>query len=70
MRLNTSAGTNLKDPRTGRIYVRKKDCFQFSVRNQSIPRFAEYVGFTIQRKSKRLREAALRAKQQQSVDSF
>jgi intein-encoded DNA endonuclease-like protein len=70
LRLGTSAGTNLKDPRTGRIYVRRKDCFRFSVRMQSIPRFAEYVGFTIERKSKRLREAALRAKQQRSVDSF
>jgi intein-encoded DNA endonuclease-like protein len=70
LRRDTLAGTNLKDPRTGRIYVRKKDCFNFSVRKQSIPRFAEYVGFTIERKSKRLREAALSAKQQRSEGSF
>jgi len=42
--LGTSAGTKLKDPRTGRIYVRKKDCFRFTVRTQSIPRFEYGAG--------------------------
>jgi len=70
LRVDTSAGTSLKDPRTGRIYLRRKDCFQFSVRMQSISKFAEYVGFSIERKSKRLRAATLRANQWSSVDSL
>jgi hypothetical protein len=59
-----------KIPERGESIVRKKDCFRFTVRTQSTPRFAQYVGFRIGRKSKRLREAALRAKQQRSVDSL
>ena len=61
-----TAGTTLRDPRNGRSYTRKKDCFSFAVRKRSLPMFAEYVGFTIERKSERLRDAALRVKQQQN----
>ena len=61
-----AAGTTLRDPRNGRSYIRKKDCFSFAVRKRSLPMFAEYVGFTIERKSERLRDAALRVKQQQN----
>ena len=57
LRLCTKAGTLLKDPTTGRIYVRKKDCFQFSVRAQSLSKFSQLIGFTIARKQARLYDA-------------
>lgn len=63
-------GSKLRDPRNGRTYIRKKDCFYFTVRKRSLPKFAEYVRFTIERKSERLRDAALRVKQQHPGPPF
>jgi intein-encoded DNA endonuclease-like protein len=56
--VGTRAGTRLHDPRTGKTYFTKKDCFCFHVRARSIRMFAEKVGFTIVRKSERLRKLA------------
>jgi len=55
----TNAGTKLTDPRSGRIYVRKKDCFCFGVRAQGLRTFNQHVGFSIQRKQTRLSEACV-----------
>jgi intein-encoded DNA endonuclease-like protein len=55
--LNTKAGTSLVDPKNGRTYIRRKNCYSFSVRARSLPRFTENVGFTIRRKQERLLKA-------------
>ncbi|HVH15073.1 MAG TPA: LAGLIDADG family homing endonuclease [Candidatus Angelobacter sp.] len=57
--VRTRAGTIIVDPRTHRAYFRKRDCFSFGIRRRSIPRFRQFIGFTIQRKQTRLRKACL-----------
>ena len=58
LRLNTKAGTRLIDPKTGKTYIRKRNCYVLRVRTQSLPRFIENIGFTIRRKQERLLEAS------------
>jgi intein-encoded DNA endonuclease-like protein len=55
--VSTKAGTILKDPRTGKIYRRRHDCYQLVIRTKSRAQFARHVGFTIQRKQLLLRAA-------------
>jgi len=57
LHLNTKAGTRLVDSKTGRTYIRRKNCYSFGVRVRSLPRFRENIGFTIRRKQERLLEA-------------
>ena len=52
------AGTILKDPRTGRLYARKKNCYALRVRSKSVLDFTNIVGFTIERKQQKLLEIA------------
>ena len=53
----TEAGTILKDPRTGKIYKRRHDCYNLVIRMKSRAQFASHVGFSIQRKQRLLRTA-------------
>ena len=55
--LQKLAGTELTDPRNGRVYIRNKDCFYFRIKAKSLPLFARDVGFTINRKQQRLADA-------------
>jgi len=56
--LHRSKGTALLDPKSGKVYFRTKDGFSFIVRTKSLPQFAKVIGFSIERKQKRLAEAA------------
>jgi len=56
--LHRSKGTALLDPKSGKVYFRRKDGFSFIVRTKSLPQFAKEIGFSIERKQKRLAEAA------------
>jgi len=56
LHLTTKAGTRLVDSKTGRTYIRRKNCYSFGVRVRSLPRFREKIGFTIRRKQERLLE--------------
>ena len=56
--LHRSKGTALLDPKSGKVYFRRKDGFSFIVRTKSLPQFAKVIGFSIERKQKRLAEAA------------
>jgi intein-encoded DNA endonuclease-like protein len=53
------AGSILKDPRTGRLYQRRKNCYAMTIRAADIPRFAKHIGFSIQRKNRRLAQSTL-----------
>jgi intein-encoded DNA endonuclease-like protein len=55
--VTTKAGTILKDPRTGKIYKRRHDCYNLVIRTKSRAQFASHVGFSIQRKQRLLRTA-------------
>jgi intein-encoded DNA endonuclease-like protein len=55
--LGKLAGTVLKDSQTGKLYRRKKNCYHSYLRVRSLPQFAEQIGFTIERKQRRLRVA-------------
>ena len=59
----TRAGTRLTDPKTGKTYFRKDDCFRFSIRTRSLLTFSQLIGFTIKRKQTRLSQACLEIKQ-------
>jgi intein-encoded DNA endonuclease-like protein len=54
--LSTRRGTVTQDPRTGRKYPRKKDCYHIYIRTSSYTNFYKYIGFTIKRKQQRLEE--------------
>ncbi|MEM1955079.1 MAG: LAGLIDADG family homing endonuclease [Nitrososphaerota archaeon] len=54
--LRRLAGTLLRDPDTGKIYKRRKDCYYVQVSMKSNLTFYEKVGFTIERKRKRLED--------------
>ncbi len=56
--LHRSKGTALLDPKSGKVYFGRKDGFSFIVRTKSLPQFAKVIGFSIERKQKRLAEAA------------
>jgi intein-encoded DNA endonuclease-like protein len=49
-------GTTMRDPRTGKLYKAKKDCYYIYIRAESLPKFYRHIGFTIPRKQKRLEE--------------
>jgi len=51
------AGYRFRDPKSGKIYETKKQCYCLHFRTNSLPRFYRYVGFTIRRKQRRLIEA-------------
>jgi intein-encoded DNA endonuclease-like protein len=48
------AGSILKDPRTGILYERRKDCYTLAIRAAGCLQFARHVGFAIQRKNRLL----------------
>jgi intein-encoded DNA endonuclease-like protein len=54
--LGTRSGRKFNDPRTGKTYFTKKDCYSFHIRAHSVETFAARVGFTIERKADRLRK--------------
>jgi intein-encoded DNA endonuclease-like protein len=49
-------GTTMHDPRTGKQYKTKKDCYYIYIRAESLPKFYRHIGFTIPRKQKRLED--------------
>ena len=49
-------GTTMHDPRTGKLYKTKKDCYYIYIRTETLPNFYRFIGFTIKRKQKRLEE--------------
>jgi intein-encoded DNA endonuclease-like protein len=49
-------GTPMHDPRTGKQYKTKKDCYYIYILADSLLNFYLYIGFTIPRKQKRLEE--------------
>jgi intein-encoded DNA endonuclease-like protein len=60
LHVGTKAGTELKDHKNGRNYVRNSDCFTLRVRARSLPQFARAIGFTIIRKQQKLVQALFR----------
>jgi intein-encoded DNA endonuclease-like protein len=52
----TRKGTIMHDPRTGKQYKTKKDCYYIYIRAESLPKFYQLIGFTIRRKQKRLED--------------
>jgi intein-encoded DNA endonuclease-like protein len=50
----TRQGTPLYDPRSGKVYTRKKDCFYLRILASSNADFYRRIGFTIRRKQERL----------------
>jgi intein-encoded DNA endonuclease-like protein len=52
--LCSPAGSILKDPRTGKLYKRRKNCYRIDIGAKGLPQFAKHIGFSIQRKKKRL----------------
>ena len=48
------AGSILKDPRTGRLYERRKTCYTLTLRATDTSQFAKHIGFSIQRKNRLL----------------
>jgi len=55
-KLLTRRGTVIRDPRTGKQYMAKKDCYYIYIRTSSYTNFYKYIGFTIKRKQQRLEE--------------
>jgi intein-encoded DNA endonuclease-like protein len=53
---NKQKGTTTYDPRTGKQYKTKKDCYYLYIRAESLPKFYRHIGFTVRRKQKRLEE--------------
>lgn len=51
------AGYRFRDPKNGKIYDTRKQCYYLYIRTHSLPRFYKYVGFMIRRKQRRLIEA-------------
>jgi len=48
------AGSILKDPRTGKLYERRKPCYTLALRTTDTPQFAKHIGFSIPRKNRLL----------------
>jgi intein-encoded DNA endonuclease-like protein len=48
------AGSILKDPRTGRLYERRKTCYTLPIRAADTLKFAKHIGFSIHRKNRLL----------------
>jgi intein-encoded DNA endonuclease-like protein len=55
-RISVQRGTVIHDPRTGKQYMAKKDCYYIYIRASSNANFYKYIGFTIKRKQQRLEE--------------
>ena len=55
-KLQTRRGTVIRDPKTGKQYMTKKDVYVICIRARSIMNFYRYVGFAIGRKQRRLEE--------------
>ncbi|MEM1954750.1 MAG: LAGLIDADG family homing endonuclease [Nitrososphaerota archaeon] len=55
-RLHGRAGNSIRNPKTGKIYKTRKDVYYVAIRAKSNLMFYEKVGFTIERKRKRLEE--------------
>ena len=53
-RLQHPRGRIFHDPRSGKRYVTKKDCYHIRIRARSNANFYRYIGITIQRKRQRL----------------
>jgi intein-encoded DNA endonuclease-like protein len=53
---NKQKGTTMHNPRTGKQYKTKKDCYYIYIRAESLPKFYRHIGFSIRRKQKRLEE--------------
>jgi intein-encoded DNA endonuclease-like protein len=54
-RVSSPAGSLIKiDPITGKIYTTKKNCYRIRIRSYCNVDFYDHIGFTIQRKQKRL----------------
>src|SRR5947208_303597 len=52
--VHSLAGSILKDPRTGILYERRRDCYTLAIRIAGSLQFAKHVGFSIKRKSRLL----------------
>jgi len=52
--VHSLAGSILKDPRTGILYERRRDCYTLAIRIAGSLQFARHVGFSIKRKSRLL----------------
>lgn len=50
-------GRRFYNPRRGKIYRRKKQCYDLYIRVNGLSRFHKHIGFTIRRKQQRLVEA-------------
>ena len=55
-RLHARAGTLIRNPKTGKIYKTRRDCYYVAIRVKSLQMFYMKVGFTIERKRRRLQE--------------
>jgi intein-encoded DNA endonuclease-like protein len=55
-RIHVRRGTVIRDPRTGKQYMTKKDVYVICIRARSIMNFYRRVGFAIGRKQRRLEE--------------
>jgi len=49
-------GTIMRDPKTGKQYARNKDCYRIYIRTRSNTNFHKNIGFTIEKKQRRLEE--------------
>jgi len=59
-KLYSKAGTPAKNPKTGKTYFTRKDCYYLYVRADSRMRFYQLIGFTIKRKQQLLEEYLIR----------
>jgi intein-encoded DNA endonuclease-like protein len=59
-KIRTKKGTLIKDWKTGKTYIKKKDVYYLYVRADTKLNFYKHVGFTIQRKRQRLEECLKR----------
>jgi len=57
-RISVKKGTVMHSPRTKKAYKTNKDCYRVYIRTHSLSRFHKDIGFTIERKQRRLAEAA------------
>ncbi|MEM2519749.1 MAG: hypothetical protein QXE48_05695, partial [Nitrososphaerota archaeon] len=55
-KIYTKKETLLFNERMGKTYLRKKDVYRIYIRMRDLLKFHQLVGFTIQRKQKRLEE--------------
>lgn len=58
--ISSKAGKRIRNPRTGKVYWSRKTCYKLRIRVRSLRLFHRYIGFTIERKRRRLIEAIRR----------